>query len=837
MSQNVTNDPEERQRKVSWNANGFDLANTILDAFPEPVLPEDFGPYHIEQRLGRGGMGEVFLARDRVAERHVAIKFLLYPWAEPDLRRRFTQEIKALARLEHPFIARLYDVGVHANFTQYFVMEYVDGLPLDEYCRQNKCSVEDRLRLFRSVCEAVQYAHTRLILHRDLKPSNILVKVDGTPKLLDFGIAKKLEEAQFSASHTQTELRFTREFAAPEQIRGEAAGVYTDVYALGVMLYELLAGKPPFDFEKCTPVEAELLIAGDKEPERPSGLARKFPQKSPDGRPPDKAAWSDLDVLCLKPMRKDISRRYSSVLELIQDIDHYLKGEPLKARPDKLGYRARKFLIRNRRNLAAASLAAVLVVGLFVFFTIRLTRARDAAVAEAARTRRIQKFLLNMFGNEDQQAGPSNDLRVLTLLNRSAREADSLKADPDTQAQVDETLGRLYEQLGRLDEADKFLQLALTKTKAALGPDSPETANAVAQLGLLRAEQAQGKEAERLVREGLRIASRRLPPDDPLVLDIQSSLGRVLAQDGSYEESIKTLEPIIRRTPNGEAGMTTLLESLTAIGAAEQGSGRFASSEAHSRRALELDRQVHGYIHPRVANDLANLAAVASSQGHYVDAEREYREADRIVSAYYGQGNPMAVQIRTFLARVLLAEGKEKEAQALLEAALPAQERAYGPDHTYVAMTLDSLGRLEKKRGDWKEAEAHFSRAFAIEKATLGASAIHTLLSAANLAQVLAEEKQYTRAERGLRDVLQGTSARSPLEVLGGGVIQSCLGHVLLKQSRYGEAEKYLAAGYATLRKQPATVPTWLQQTRQDLAAVYDALGEPHKALAVRAER
>ncbi|MGI8744055.1 MAG: serine/threonine protein kinase [Bryobacteraceae bacterium] len=260
----MSSQSDDGQSGSILDSDAFEVAKRMLDSLPEPIRFEDFGPYRIERLIGKGGMGEVFLAKNEAADRWVAIKSLRHEWAEPGLRERFTREIKTLGRLEHSYIARLYEAGVHPNGTPYFVMEYVEGKPLDEYCRERKCSVEERLRLFYSVCEAVQYAHSRLVVHRDLKPSNIFIKEDGTPKLLDFGIAKQLENLDEAGSQTQTELRFTRAYAAPEQLRREPVGVYTDVYTLGVILYELLAQKPPFDFEECTPVEAEIIITSER---------------------------------------------------------------------------------------------------------------------------------------------------------------------------------------------------------------------------------------------------------------------------------------------------------------------------------------------------------------------------------------------------------------------------------------------------------------------------------------------------------------------------------------------------------------------------------------------
>ena len=346
--------PENVQTGSILDTDAFQLAGRILDAVAAPPAFEDFGPYRIEDQIGKGGMAEVYLAWEESANRHVAIKFLRRTWAEPDLRERFAREIKTLGKLEHPLIARLYDMGVHPDGTPYFAMEYVaKGKALDEYCRERGYSVEERLGLFRSVCDAVQYAHSHLVVHRDLKPSNILVGRDGTPKLVDFGIAKQLESLDEAANQTRTQLRFTRAFAAPEQLRGEPVGVYTDVYALGVILYELLAERPPWELDGLSPVEAEVLLTGPREPEKPSAVAAP---NNAHISGPDKAAWRDLDQLCLKAMKKDAGERYASALELTQDIDRFLNGEPLKARPSTWRYRARKFVGRNRKAVATVAL-------------------------------------------------------------------------------------------------------------------------------------------------------------------------------------------------------------------------------------------------------------------------------------------------------------------------------------------------------------------------------------------------------------------------------------------------------------------------------------------------
>lgn len=312
-------------------------------------------------------MGVVYLAEREDLGNRVAIKILRDASLSPARRERFASEQRTLAQLNHPFIARLYDADTLADGTPWFVMEYVEGDPLTEYCAKHESSAQERLQLFRAVCEAVQYAHGHAVIHRDLKPSNILVKRDRTVRLLDFGIAKQLEGLDAAADQTRTALRLmTPAYAAPELIRGDRVGVHTDVYSLGVILYELLAGRLPFDLSNRTPGEAAALIA-EHEPEKPSAAAKRV-EGLPGARArvpsASKTAWADLDVLCLAAMHKDPKRRYPSVDALIRDVDHFLKGEPLEARPDTLGYTLGKFVRRNWQAVSAAALLFAVAVGL-----------------------------------------------------------------------------------------------------------------------------------------------------------------------------------------------------------------------------------------------------------------------------------------------------------------------------------------------------------------------------------------------------------------------------------------------------------------------------------------
>src|SRR5438132_2312064 len=550
------------------------IADVAQETLEKPVsaslILKEVGPYRILKFLGEGGMGVVYLAERSDLGTKVAVKILRDAWLSPARRERFASEQRTLAQLNHPSIARLYDADTLDDGTPWFVMEYVDGIPLTHYCLKHECSVEQRLHLFRSVCEAVQHAHSHAVIHRDLKPSNILVKNDGSVRLLDFGIAKQLESLDLQVDQTMTGLRMmTPAYASPEQIRGDRVGISTDVYSLGVILYELLTGQHPFDLSGLTPAEAATIIA-EHDPGKPCAAVKRT-DSEPDSHvlSLSKIAWGDLDVLCLRAMRKDPLRRYRSVEAFIRDVDHYLNNEPLEARPDALQYRIGKFVRRNRRAVAATALIFAVIVGLVTFFTVRLAKSRDIALAEAARTQRLQQFITNLFEGGDAAAGPSDSLRVITIVDRGVQEAKNLNNDPKVQAELYQNLGGIYQKLGKFEAADSLLRSALEQRKSLFGADSPEVAESLTALGLLRSDQAHLEEAEQLVRQGLEMAKRRRPPNHPAIAKATLAYGKALADRGSYDQAIAALNEAVR------------LQSAPGIAPGDMAIGLSALADAH----------------------------------------------------------------------------------------------------------------------------------------------------------------------------------------------------------------------------------------------------------------
>jgi eukaryotic-like serine/threonine-protein kinase len=817
-----------------------EVASQIFsDSSSTPLPFKEFGPYRIKQALGEGGMGVVYLAEREDLGNEVAIKILRDAWVSPARRERFNAEQRTLAQLNHPSIARLYDADTSPDGTPFFVMEFVEGVPLTDFCKTQKCSIPERLRLFRAVCEAVLYAHQHAVIHRDLKPSNILVKADGGIRLLDFGIAKHLENLGELVDQTITGLRMmTPAYAAPEQIRGEQVGIQSDVYSLGVVLYELLAGCLPFDLTKCTPSQAEKVLT-EQEAEKPSEAAEKTVASTAatgSAVTATRTAWADLDVLCLTAMHKDPQRRYQSVEALIRDVNHYLDGEPLEARPDTWHYTLHKFARRHWRLVSAAATVFVLLVGLVIFYTVRLTKARNAALMQAARTQRIQRFMLNLFQGGDPAAGPADDLRVVTLLDRGVQEARSLDAEPAVQAELYETLGGIYQKLGKLEQADTLMESALAKREALYGPDSTETAKGLLALGSLRDAEARYSDAERLIRQALDRDRRHLPANDPAVAKAMLALGGVLDNRGAYDQAIAILDQTVQLYSAPGSEPVDLADSLYELANAHFYAGHYEKSEEINERALAMYKQIYGERHPRVAEILINLGAIQLDTGHYAAAEQYDRQALDIVQAWYGKDNPETATDLTILARSLVYQQRFAEASDLLQQSLAIKERTFGKVHPSVASTLNELGSVALQQGKYDAAEQYFERMADIYRTEYGEQHYLYATALSNLASVYTAQQQWPRAEKLYRQAIPiYIQSQSPTHI-NTGIARIKLGRTLLRQHRYADAEAETHAGYDILSAQMNPKVSWLMNARKDLAEEYEALKQPDLAAKFRAE-
>ena len=797
---------------------------------PAEAIGVAIGPYEIIDVLGEGGMGIVYLAeQSEPIRRRVALKLIKLGMDTREVVTRFESERQALALMDHPNIAMVHEAGVTLDGRPYFVMEYVDGLPLTTFCERHELSLRRRLELFRRVCSAVQHAHRQALIHRDLKPSNIFAIAGGqgaeaSIKLLDFGIAKQIDEGR-SQSLTATAFGImTPAYAAPEQLRGHTVGVGTDVYSLGVVLYELLTGSLPFDFTEQTPFEAAETVIS-REPLRPSAKGFTFSA----GR----RAWADLDVLCLTAMHKDPERRYATVEALGRDVDHYLCNEPLEARPDSVRYRLGKFVRRNFRAVSTAAAVLSAVVALVAFYTVRLSAARDAALAEAARTQRVQRFMLGLFEGGDDFAGPEEGLQVETLIEQGVREARVLDGEPLIQAELYQTLGEVYHKMSDFDAADEMLQLALRQRRSLLGNGHPDVAQSLMALALLGSDRETYEDAERLAREALEIAGTAVPEEHPLYAESLGALGHVLGSRGEYEQAIVYLEQAFdlqERRDDTEGLMAT----LGMLADNHFYKGDYEGSDRLNRRLLALVEENLGTSHPSYASVMINLASSRRWLGYLEEAEQLYRDALPINESYHGRDHPATASNLNLIGAVLTDQEKYDEARVYLDEALAVRTKVFGPNHTRTARTVNQLARAQLAGGDLDAAETSFLREYEIYVTAVGPEHPWTATAMSNMASIHYRREEWEKAEEVMRRSLAiYVAALDPGHVdIAIGRIK--LGRLLAGLERYPEAAEELTAGYDLLTAQANPSMSWRELARKELVAVWEALGDEARAAGFR---
>ena len=689
--------------------------------------PARVGPFRVVREIGRGGMGAVYLAErdDAQFEQRVALKVVRGLGADASLVRRFREERQILARLEHRHIARLLDGGVTDDGTPWFAMEFIEGERIDDWCDARFLSVEARLRLFEATCEAVQYAHSQLVVHRDLKPSNIMVTGTGELKLLDFGVAKLLSAENSEA--TQTALAMTPQYAAPEQVRGQPVTTATDIYALGVLLYELLTGKRPYDVSQRTPAEVERIVCG-VESARPSttfdgedGVDRARRRATTSERL-TRRLRGDLDTIVAKAMKKDPAERYSTVAALAEDVRRHLQHETISARPDSATYKAAKFVRRHRGGVA---LATAVAFGL-VIVMLREYRLRNLAEAETRTAHAVEQYLLTVFGTADPFLPNDSSAAGATareLLDRGTARLDTaLATEPQVRSRIRTALGRIYANLGLYDQATRQLELALSEQRTLSGERIAAVAAILDELGLLRDRQGRIDEADSLLSMALeRYRGLSGDPDSATAATLEH-LSEVRREQNEFPSAEALIREAlaIRRALHGDSALATSI-SQQMLAEVLHDQGNDSAAAPLYREALATREKVVGRNHPLVAKTLFNFALTERRLGHIAASESLYRRTLDIQRRTLGPDHPNVASTLNGLADLLQkAASRSDEAEALLRQALDINRRTLGEHHVEVSTNLGNLAVIVRERGDYAEAERLLRQALAIDEATFG---------------------------------------------------------------------------------------------------------------------
>jgi len=849
--------PEER---ASWLANlekdRADLWPTLRELLREPAagfletLPEIHcdggwagfeagmvtGPYRLVREIGRGGMGVVWLAAraDASIKREVALKFPFTYLNPATVGPRFKRERDILARLADARIARLYDAGTTEQGQPFLALEYVEGEPITTYCDRLRLDIDARLKLFADVLHAVQYAHTNLVVHRDLKPSNILVTAIGEVRLLDFGIAKLLADG----ATEETEITriggraLTPDYASPEQAAGGTITTTTDIYSLGILLYELLTGVRPYTSlrENAAGDMAERIRSAS--PARPSqnaiettdALARNTTRKKLEA-----ALRGDLDTIVLKAIQKEPHLRYPTADAFAQDIERYRKGQPILARPEGVWYRAKKFVIRNRiAVLSAAAIFVALAAGIVVaaWQAHRAVREQRRADIEAATARAVSNFLqkdLLAQAGADSQAAPGRkvdpDIKIRIALDRAAARVDGkFNGQPQVEAAIRQTIGSTYLSLGLFGEAQQQLERAVEIRQRVLGKEHADTLSAMEELAEIYRTQGKYAPAEALLTNALEIQHRLKRDEAPETLATVHELARIASDlhgDYARAELLYSKNLAVQRRVLGESDPGTLA-TLNNLAALLTRVGRYAEAEPLYKQLLDAKRRTLGEEHPSTLTTMNGLAVLYRNQGKYADSESLLDLVLKGRRRVLGEEHRDTLATMNTMGAVYTSEGKYPEAEALLTKSLEANRRVLGEENPDTLNNLGTLGELYRRENKFSQAESLFRRLLEARKHISGSDNAATAGILVSLGEIRLQQRNFAQAETLLRQALETYQKRNT-DAWPRYYAECMLGASLAGSGKRAEARPLLAAGYQKLLERRSSMP-FEYRSKLDLA-------------------
>ena len=768
-----------------------------------PPVPVVIGPYQLLQLIGEGGMGQVWLAeQQQPVHRRVALKLIKVGMDTREVVARFESERQALALMDHPAIAKVFDAGSTPEGKPYFVMEYVNGLPINQYCDRHRLTMRQRMELFIQVCEGVQHAHQKAIIHRDLKPSNILVtEVDGrpAPRIIDFGVAKATSQPVDAATMV-TQLGApigTIGYMSPEQAGsgGEDIDTRSDVYSLGVVLYELLVGALPLDLKKLATDEA-LRLLRDQDSPRPSTRLRLLAGESAvtaQNRSVDlptltRQLKGDPDAIALKALEKDRQRRYASPSELAADIGRYLRNEPVSAHVPSRAYRARKYIRRHRVGVGLASVVLLLLLGFAIAQTVELRTIRK----ERDRADRVTAFMTGMFKVSDPSAARGNDIRVREVLDKASTQiVNGLEKDPEDQARLMQVMAEVYRNLGLYPQSESLLRRTLAIENQVSGVDKPDTLKSMNALAGVLDEESRYADAEKVARDEVERRTRAHGPEDRGTIDATRQLAYILVDEGRYAQA----EPI-------------------------------------SRQAAGIALRKFGPLDPTTISAERTLAVNLAYAGKLDEAEKAFREVLEADTATLGPDDIQTLRAEGNLGAILLQQHKYPEAEKLFREAIAKFDRVLGPEHPTTLLNKGNLALTLLDEERYPEAENLFRETLAAKTKKLGAEHRSTLVTAGNLADTLLKEKKYAEAEQVVRQTLaieERTLGKDHTDTLMSKIV---LGEILTKEGHYAEADKVLKEGYDSLVRVVGKDREYTSQAAFNLAELSAAEAKKADALA-----
>lgn len=753
---------------------------------------ERVGPYRIVREIGRGGMGSVFLAAraDDAFQKLVAIKVIRRGLDTDDILRRFRSERQILARLDHPNITRLLDAGSTDDGLPYFVMEFIEGESIDQYCDRRKLSITERLKIFQSVCAAVGYAHQNLVIHRDIKPGNVLVTDEGVPRLLDFGIAKLLAAEEEPTDATLTiARRLTPEFASPEQLRGEPITTVSDVYSLGVLLYLLLTGHRPHRASAGNPEDLTKAILCE-DPERPSDEVVRAEETPSGGITPESVSSTregtperlrrrlkgDLDNIVLMALRKEPQRRYVSADRLSEDISRHLSDLPVIARRDTLGYRVAKFTRRHAAGVSAAVLvSAVLIAGIATtIWQAHIARKeRDHARLEQAKADHIKSFLTDMLSYSSPDYTSSNqnknrDAKVSEVLDQAAKRADTELSDqPEVLAAIQSTIGGVYAEQGRYEQAETMLRVARNRTIQLYGHDSNETVEVSDALANALLANGKPSESDALFREDID-TERRLerkgqanPKDMAYVL---AGYGSMLDQRNDRSADVYLREAL--NYTSGFTGKDRVFVAMIYNDLSNEAGyrGDSAERERYLRASLNEYNSLPPGVYVEKAVTLSNLGALLINKGQFSEAEPLVREGLQLRLKIFGNAHIGTAGAFNRLSDLLYREGRYVEAERAAQDAIDVYKRALqNPENNVLyANPILEMGMILEKLGNFRDAEQSMREALEIRTRLLAKGNLQTSTAQQVLGGFLVTRKRYADAETLLLESYESLEATTP---------------------------------------------------------------------------